>query len=364
VKKALVAMSGGVDSSVAALLLEQQGIECIGVTMRLYENEEIGIAREKTCCSLSDVEDARWVAGRLGIPYYVMNYADAFEKYVLKPFAEAYEQGHTPNPCIACNRHLKFDELLQRALVLGCDYIATGHYARVERDEESGRFLLKRARDGVKDQTYMLYTLSQETLARVRLPLGDLTKEQVRSMAEEAGLVNSRKRDSQDICFVQNGTYADFIERYTGKHYPEGDFVDMDGKVLGRHKGVIRYTIGQRKGLGLALPQSMYVVRLDLENNRVVLGFEEDLYAPEMIVRGLNLIDCETIEEPRRALVKTRYSHRGAPAWIRQTGEDEIRVRFDEPQRAITAGQSGVFYDGDTVIGGGTITEAVGSSGK
>ena len=354
-------MSGGVDSSVAALLLERDGIECVGVTMRLYENEEIGIAREKTCCSLSDVEDARWVAGRLGIPYYVMNFADSFEEFVLKPFVEAYEKGHTPNPCIACNRYLKFDELLQKALMLGCDHIATGHYAKVVWDEASGRFLLKKAADPAKDQTYMLYTLSQEMLSHVKLPLGDLTKEAVRAMADEAGLVNSRKRDSQDICFVQSGTYADFIERYTGKKYPEGEFVDMTGKVLGTHKGVIRYTIGQRKGLGLALPQSMYVVRLDLANNRVVLGFEEDLYASEMIVRDLNLIDCDSIEEPRRAIVKTRYSHKGAPALVRQTDENEVHVRFDEPQRAITAGQAAVFYDGDTVIGGGTITEALGS---
>ena len=351
-------MSGGVDSSVAALLLKRQGIECVGVTMRLYENEDIGVAREKTCCSLSDVEDARWVAGRLDMPYYVLNYADDFEEFVLKPFVEAYEKGHTPNPCIRCNRHLKFDLLMQKAFLLGCDHISTGHYARVEYDEARGRYLLKRAADPAKDQTYMLYTLSQEQLSHVELPLGNYTKEQVRQIAEEAGLVNSRKRDSQDICFVQSGTYADFIERYTGKKYPEGDFVDMDGKVLGHHKGVIRYTIGQRKGLGLALPQSMYVVKLDLPGNKVVLGFEEDLYSTEMTVRDLNLIDCDTIEEPRRALVKTRYSHKGAEATVWQTDADEIKVRFDVPQRAITAGQAAVFYDGDVVIGGGEIIGA------
>lgn len=354
-RRALAAMSGGVDSSVAALLLKEQGYDVIGATMKLYANEAIGIAQEKTCCSLSDIEDARQVASSIGIPYYVMNFEEEFERQVMQRFAEEYEHARTPNPCIVCNQYLKFGSLMKRAQALGCDYVATGHYARVERDEKSGRYLLKKAADAAKDQTYMLYRLSQEELSHALFPLGSLTKEEVRSLAQAHGLVNSRKRDSQDICFVQNGSYADFLERYRGRKWPEGDFVTQDHRVLGRHKGLIRYTIGQRKGLGLSLPEPMYVVRLDPERNEVVLGREEDLYSSTAVVDHINLMAVPSLDEPMAVTVKTRYSQKEASATARQTGPDEITIDFEAPQRAVTPGQSAVLYRGDTVVGGGLI---------
>ncbi len=394
-------MSGGVDSSVAALLLKEQGCDLIGATMKLYDHQEewiretandsaqgkiapgvpprlLGLSSEpedeegvRTCCALSDVEDARRVAFALKFPYYVFNYTRAFDQDVLAPFAHAYENGLTPNPCVFCNRRLKFGALLDRAIVLGCTHVATGHYARVLFDELSGRWQLLSALDQTKDQTYMLYTLTQEQLSHILFPLGDYDKPAIRALAEEHGLVNARKKDSQDICFVQSGSYADFIERYTGRTYPPGNFVDMNGRVLGRHKGIIHYTLGQRKGLGLALPASMFVVRLDMSRNEVVLGFTEDLMHRRMIVRDINLIAAPRLEGDVRALVKARYSHKASPAMLRQTGHDEITVIFDEPQRAITPGQAAVFYiskevkapglepfEASLVLGGGTITEA------
>lgn len=351
----IVGMSGGVDSSVAALLLKEQGYSVMGVTMKLYYNEDIGVAREKTCCSLSDIEDARDVAATLGIPYYVFNFSDDFEQHVIADFVDQYEEGRTPNPCVECNRYLKFDRLLARGIELGYDHVATGHYARIEQDPETGRYLLKKALDASKDQTYMLYELTQGQLGRALFPLGGLTKPQVRKIAEDHGLINSRKRDSQDICFVQNGSYADFIERYTGKKWPEGNFVTEDGKVLGTHKGVIRYTIGQRKGLGLALPEPMYVKRIDLVRNQVVLGRDSDLYSSVMTVEHLNLIPVDRLERPIRAMIKARYSAKAQPGTVEQTGDDQLTVTFDQPQRALTSGQSAVIYDGDTVIGGGKI---------
>ena len=352
-KNAIVAMSGGVDSSVAALLLQEQGYELMGVTMKLFYNEDIGIAREKTCCSLSDVEDARGVAALLGIPFYVMNFSDDFQREVMDRFVLSYEAGQTPNPCIECNRYLKFDRLLSRAQELGFDHVATGHYARIELS--NGRYLLKKAKDPHKDQTYMLYSLSQEQLSHALFPLGDYVKEETRALAERHGLVNARKRDSQDICFVQNGSYADFIERYTGKTYPEGDFVSMDGKVLGRHKGVIRYTIGQRKGLGLSLPEPMYVVALDLPGNRVILGRDEDLFTHPVRVGNVNLIPYDELPGKVRCQAKTRYSQKAADATAEMEDEDTLRLTCDTPVRAATPGQAAVLYDGDLVLGGGTI---------
>ena len=328
----IVGMSGGVDSSVAALLLKEEGYSVMGVTMKLYYNEDIGVVREKTCCSLSDIEDAREVAGTLDIPYYVFNFSDDFEQHVIADFVEEYEQGRTPNPCVECNRYLKFDRLLKRGIELGFDHVATGHYARVQQDPDTGRYLLKKALDTSKDQTYMLYELTQGQLRRALFPLGQLTKPQVRRIAEKGGLITSHKRDSQDICFVQNGSYADFIERYTGRKWPEGNFVTEDGKVLGTHKGVIRYTRGQRKGLGLALPEPMYVKRIDLARNEVVLGRDSDLYSSVMTVDHLNLISADRLERPIHAMIKARYSAIAQPGLVEQTDDDQLKVTFDQPQ--------------------------------
>ena len=343
------------DSSVAALLTKESGDECIGATMKLYNNEDIGVHREKTCCSLDDVEDARSVAYQMDMPYYVFNFTADFHTEVMDRFVEAYENGCTPNPCIDCNRYLKFDKMFHRMQEIGYDYIVTGHYARVEYDADRDRYLLKKAVDDTKDQSYVLYMLTQEQLAHVKLPLGGLRKDQVRVIAEEHGFINARKHDSQDICFVQNGCYADFIEKYTGKNYPEGDFVDVNGNVLGRHKGIIRYTIGQRKGLGLALKEPMYVKEVNTENNTVVLAREEELYDKVLTADDVNLISVEEINEPMRVKAKVRYRQPEQWATVIQTGADEIRVEFDEPQRAITKGQSVVLYDGDIIVGGGTI---------
>ncbi len=353
-KKALVAMSGGVDSSVTALLMNRQGYECMGVTMKLFYGEEAE-TRENTCCSLNDVEDARSVAMNLGMPYYVFNFSDRFSECVIDKFIDAYENGRTPNPCIDCNRYLKFDKLYMRAKELGYDYIATGHYAKVEYDKTKGRFLLKKAADLSKDQSYVLYSLTPEQLSHTVFPLGKLTKSEVRAIAEENGFVNARKHDSQDICFVTNGKYSDFIESYTGRKYPEGNFVYKDGTVLGRHKGIIRYTVGQRKGLGLALPHPMYVIRVDTETNTVILGENEDLFSKEVTADNINLISVDNLYEPLRVKAKVRYSQPEQWATAVQTDEDTIKLVFDEPQRAVTQGQALVMYDGDVVVGGGTI---------
>lgn len=354
-KKAIIAMSGGVDSSVAAYLTKKAGYDCIGATMKLFHNEDAGISREKSCCSLEDVEDARSVAYDLNIPYYVFNFAADFREAVMDKFAAAYESGATPNPCIDCNRYLKFEKLLLRARELNADYVVTGHYARIVRDEKSGRYLLKKAADASKDQSYVLYSLTQEQLAHTLFPLGELTKEQVRLIAEGQGFVNAKKHDSQDICFVPEGSYADFIEEYTGKKYPEGDFVDSNGKVLGRHRGIIRYTVGQRKGLGLALPQPMYVCGIDTERNIVRLGLKEELYSRELMVRDINLISEERLSGTRRLSVKVRYRQKEEPASVTQLDSNTLKIEFETPQRAVTKGQAAVIYDGDTVVGGGVI---------
>ena len=353
--KALIAMSGGVDSSVAALFMKEHGYDCMGVTMKLFDNGDVGVPREHTCCSLDDIEDARQVAYTLGIPYYVFNFSTRFKEDVIDKFVEAYENGRTPNPCIDCNRYLKFDKLFSRAKELQYDFVVTGHYARIEFDEVSGRYLLKKAIDLSKDQSYVLYSMTQEQLAHTIFPLGDKNKSEIREIAEKSGFVNARKHDSQDICFVQNGNYADFIEQYTGKTYPHGNFIDSNGTILGRHKGIIRYTIGQRKGLGLSLKQPMYVSCVNPEENTVILTPEEGLYTKTLTAKNINLIAVPYLNGEVRLKAKVRYRQQEQWATVTQTDEDTLKVDFDEPQRAVTKGQSVVLYDGDIVVGGGII---------
>jgi tRNA-specific 2-thiouridylase len=353
----MVGMSGGVDSSVAAMLLREQGYEVMGVTLKLFSDEDIVQAEKdgKTCCALSDVEDARSVAYKLGFEHLVFNFKDNFRENVMQQFAESYLCGRTPNPCIECNRYVKFDKMLRRALELDYDYIATGHYAVNEYDEQSGRYLLKRPADRSKDQTYVLYSLTQEQLAHTLFPLGNLEKSQVRALAEKAGLVNSSKPDSQDICFVPDGKYADFIRKFTGSDVPEGNFVNKNGEILGTHKGIINYTVGQRKGLGISLGKPAYVVSKDVAANTVTLGDEADLYTNSLVAEDVNLISVEKLEEPMRITAKTRYSQTEQSATLSYVGNGEYLVEFDKPQRAVTSGQAVVFYDGDIVVGGGTI---------
>lgn len=359
-KKAMIAMSGGVDSSVSAYLVKNMGYETIGVTMKLYDNEMIGGNACNTCCSLDDVEDARNVANKLGIKYYVFNFEDDFEREVIERFVKAYEEGMTPNPCIDCNRYIKFKRLFQRAKELGQDYVVTGHYARVRFDEETGRYLLLKAVDKKKDQSYVLYSITQEQLAHTIFPLGEIEdKEEVRRIAEKHGFINARKRDSQDICFVPDGDYAGFISRYRGKDYQYGEFIDMDGKLLGEHKGIINYTIGQRKGLGLALKEPMYVCEKNITDNKVILGRNEDLFKKEFEVFDFNWIACEPPSDEITLFVKVRYSQKENKARVIPISDSRVRVIFDEPQRAITVGQSAVMYDGDIVYGGGVICKVL-----
>ena len=351
--KVLIAMSGGVDSSVAAFLMKEQGCQCIGATMKLFHNEDIGVKRTKTCCSLEDVEDARSVAFRLGIPYYVFNFSDDFKGQVIDRFIAAYERGATPNPCIDCNRYLKFERLYERARILGCDAIVTGHYARIE--QENGRWLLKKSLDESKDQSYVLYSLTQEQLAHTRLPLGAMHKSETRRIAEEQGFYNADKPDSQDICFVPNGDYAGFIARFTGHDCPAGDFVDEEGHVLGRHKGIVHYTVGQRKGLGIAADAPLYVKQIDAAFNRVVLSGNESLFSRELTANDFNWIAYDVPPRELRASARGRYHQREQAATVTVLGDGRVHLVFDEPQRAITPGQAVVLYDGDTVLGGGTI---------
>ncbi len=350
--RALIAMSGGVDSSVAAKLMKERGMDCAGATMRLYDYETVGIA-DMTCCSAKDVEDARAVAERLQMPYYIFHMEDGFREQVIDRFVRNYEAGRTPNPCIDCNRYLKFDGLFQKAAELGYDYVVTGHYATVE--EKDGVYRLKRGVDRTKDQSYVLYDLTQEKLARTILPLGELSKEETRRIAREAGFVNSEKKDSQDICFVPDGDYAKVIEAYTGRKSIPGDFVSLDGTVMGRHKGIIHYTVGQRRGLGLSVPESVYVVRIDPEKNQVILGKDSDLYGKTLTASQFNWISGHAPAGEVRCTAKVRYRQKEQPAAAFALSEDTVRVEFDEPQRAITKGQSVVLYDGDYVLGGGII---------
>ena len=359
-EKALIAMSGGVDSSAAALLMQEAGYECAGATMQLFHNGDLGINGESSCCSLSDVQDAKMAAAKLGMLHYVFNFSGQFREDVMQRFADCYERGATPNPCIDCNRFLKFGAMLQRMEEMGFDYVVTGHYARIE--HENGRYLLKKGLDETKDQSYVLYSLTQAQLAHVRFPLGTYRKEEIRRIAEQHGLLNARKKDSQDICFVPDGDYAGFLERFTGHSYAEGAFVDTQGNVLGTHRGIIHYTIGQRRGLGVAAGHPLYVCGIDTAQNRVILGEHADLLSDSLVAEDVNLISVDDLAEPIRCMAKIRYRHKEQPATAWMEG-CKLHVKFDEPQRAITSGQAVVLYDGDTVIGGGTITERTDANG-
>ena len=352
-KKALIAMSGGVDSSVAAYLMKEAGYDCIGVTMKLYDNEDIGMEQEKTCCSLSDIQDARSVAVKLGIPYYVFNFKADFKEKVIDNFIESYRCGMTPNPCIECNRHLKFAHLWQKARELQCDVVVTGHYARITEDGQ-GYHLLK-GKDSAKDQSYVLYSLTQEQLAHTCFPLGGYTKEEIRRIAEEQGFFNAAKKDSQDICFIPDGDYRSFIEKTTGQSSQPGDFVDKDGNVLGTHKGYYCYTIGQRRGLGISAPQSLYVTEIRPEENKVVLGSNDDLFHSHLTADNFNWIEEVRPDEVIKARIRYHQVEKEATARVTQDGR--VEVDFLEPQRAITKGQSVVLYRGDAVVGGGRIIE-------
>lgn len=351
--KILIAMSGGVDSSVAAKLLCDAGNECIGYTMKLFDNCDAGLSRSRTCCSLDDIEDARSVAFSLGMRYYVFNFKDDFREKVIKKFASAYLAGQTPNPCIDCNRYMKFDKLYERARLLGCDKIATGHYARIEFDGE--KYMLKKARDESKDQSYVLYMLTQEQLAHTLFPLGELIKSETRAISEASKLTNAQKPDSQDICFVPDGDYAAAIERLTGKTSAPGNFIDTDGNVLGTHRGITHYTIGQHRGLGLALPERRYVCKIDAGSGTVTLGSGTELYSREVLVRDFNWISGEAPSGPIRCSAKIRYRQPEQAANVEPLSENEALIRFDTPQSAVTPGQSAVLYDDGTVLGGGII---------
>ncbi len=353
-KKVMAAMSGGVDSSVAAAVLSRE-YDVTGVTMRLFTNDDIDAPAEKSCCSLDDVEDARSAANRLGLDFYVLKFGEQFRKCVMERFAESYINGLTPNPCIECNRYLKFGALLERARILGFDYIATGHYVRRRYDEKTGRYQLLKGVDGSKDQSYVLYGMTQDQLAGTLFPLGDMTKEEVRNIARENGLLNSEKPDSQDICFVPDGDYAAFIEKFTGQTFPGGDFIDMNGNALGRHRGIIRYTIGQRKGLGIALGKPAYVVAKDIEKNTVTLGDNDDLFSDTAYAENVNWLSIECPEKPVRVAARVRYNQKEQPGTLYPIGENCIKVVFDKPQRAITPGQALVCYDSDILICGGEV---------
>lgn len=354
-KKVVVGMSGGVDSSVAAYLLKEQGYEVIGVTMEIWQSEDsCQLEMEGGCCGLSAVEDAAHVAAKLDIPYYVMNFKDVFKEQVIDNFINEYMGGRTPNPCIVCNRKVKWEALLKRSLDIGADYIATGHYSRIEK-LENGRYAIKRSVTEKKDQTYALYSLTQEQLKHTIMPVGEYTKEEIRGLAEKIGLNVAAKPDSMEICFVPDKDYAGFIKRSTDMPVSEGDFVDTKGNVIGRHKGIIHYTVGQRKGLNLAMGHPVFVTAIDAETNRVVIGDSQDVFTDRLKACRLNHMSEESFCEDKVYIGKIRYNHRGTECKVRYIDDDTLECIFLEPVRAVTPGQSLVLYDGDYVAGGGVI---------
>jgi tRNA-specific 2-thiouridylase len=364
-----VAMSGGVDSSAVAAMLRAEGHNIIGLTMQLWNQRRLagqeGMPEsvQGRCCSIDDVYDARRVAETLGIPYYVVNHEERFERDVVRPFVEEYLAGRTPIPCSLCNNHLKFDQLLVVAQQIGADKIATGHYAQVVFDEQLGRWLLKRPADRSKDQTYFLFGLTQEQLRHTLFPLGGMTKPAVRELARKHKLVIAEKPDSQEICFVPGGDYKRFLEAYLTEQGGTptgigGEMVTMDGKVIGEHAGVHNFTVGQRKGLGVATGSPLYVIQIKNDTRQVVVGKDEELYSRTLRARRVNLISTAALGEAKRVAVKIRHKHQPAPAMIESSGRDEVLVTFDEPQRALTPGQAAVFYDGDIVVGGGWIEQS------
>lgn len=360
-KKVMVGMSGGVDSSVAAALLLERGYDVIGVTMHVWEETATTQGqdneRDDACCSLSAVEDARRVADKLNIPHYVMNFKDIFKNKVIDYFIDEYLKGRTPNPCIACNKYIKFGVLLDKALSMGIDYVATGHYARVEYNEDNNRFLLKKAVTKEKDQSYALYNLSQDKLSKVLLPIGNYVKDEVRTLAKKYGLAVASKPDSQEICFIQDNDYVKFINKMVEEDMKPGYFIDTNGNILGEHKGIVNYTVGQRKGLGITFGKPMFVVKINSEKNQVVLGEGNEVFSRELIATDINYIAIDNLNDTIKIDAKIRYSAKEAPAALYPLEYGKVKVVFDYAQRAITPGQSIVFYDKDIVVGGGIIEQ-------
>ena len=350
-------MSGGVDSSVSAYLLKEQGHQCIGITMKLFSNEDICLSWKKVCCSQRDIEDASNVCSTLEIPFYVNDFTNDFKSIVIERFIDIYRKGATPNPCIDCNRFIKFPKLLQRAKLFDADYVVTGHYARIV--YENGRYLLKKANDVSKDQSYVLYTLTQDQLSRLLFPLGELHKTEVRNIAKKLGLLNAEKEDSQDICFVPDGDYSSFIEKYTNQPNISGNFLDMKGNILGKHNGIIKYTIGQRRGLGIALNKPMYVFSKNINDNTVVLCEDEELFCNTLTATDFNWIAYDYLNKPIKIKAKIRYNQEEESAVAEQISDNDVRINFDKPQRAIAPGQAVVLYDNDIVVGGGTIAPII-----
>lgn len=353
-KKVLVAMSGGVDSSVSVKLLQEQGYDVSGATMHLYNNEDIGLEKTRTCCSLKDVEDAKLVALKLGIDFHVFNFADDFKKYVIDNFVETYLNGGTPNPCIECNRHLKFGKFYERAMFLEFDMIATGHYVTKEYDSQNGRWLLKRSEDRIKDQSYVLYSMTQEQLSRTLFPVGDMHKDRIREIAEENNLINADKSDSQDICFIPDGDYGKFITDRIGQQ-KQGDIVLSDGTILGTHKGLIHYTIGQRRGVGVSYSEPLFVINKDIKSNKLVMGTAPQLCRKTLTATDMNFIPFDRLDKPLKCTAQTRYHQKDEECTVFPEENGRVTVEFSKPHKAISKGQAVVFYDGEYVIGGGTI---------